>query len=151
MLDWRDQMNIDHGELDSDHQEQHDLIRRFVQTPGTEEERGPALKLLYELRQHSALHFLREEEVQETTAFPQMAEHKAQHRRLLDMLEELVEQIEARESPFHYHYVKDKANEVLQFWFFSHFVRADLKLRAHLAKCPRRQARRATDPCASCC
>lgn len=134
VLDWREEMNIDHGGLDSDHHEQHDLIRRFVGTEGAEENRDAALDMLYTLRRQTLRHFAREERVQASIRYPHIAEHQAQHARMIDLLDELIEQVEARESAFDFRYTKSKADEVLQFWFLDHFAKADLKLRQHLAK-----------------
>lgn len=134
VLVWRQEMTIDHGGLDADHQEQQDLIRRFVTTPGREENRDAALDALYALRRHSLRHFTREERVQASIRYPHIAEHRAQHARLLELLDELIEQVEARESAFDFSYLKRNADEVLQFWFIDHFAKADLKLRNHLAK-----------------
>ena len=134
VLDWREEMNIDHGGLDADHHEQHELIRRFVGTAGEEAQREPALELLYTLHKHTLRHFAREERVQASIRYPHIDEHKAQHARLIELLGELIEQVEARESAFDFVYVKGKADEVLQFWFLDHFAKADLKLRHHLAK-----------------
>lgn len=135
VFDWREEMNIDHGGLDEDHHEQHALIRRFVETAGTEEQRGTALDTLYTLRRLTLRHFVREERVQASIRFPHMAEHRAQHARLIGLLDDLIAQVDARESAFDFSYVKSKADEVLQFWFFDHFAKADLKLRRYLAKC----------------
>ena len=134
VLDWREEMIIDHGGLAAAHHEQQDLIRRFERTPGTEENRDAALKTLYALRRHTLRHFAREERVQASICYPHIAEHKAQHARLAKLLDELIEQVDARESAFDFSYTKRKADEVLQFWFLDHFAKADLKLRHHLAK-----------------
>jgi hemerythrin-like metal-binding protein len=134
VLDWREEMNIDHGGLDADHHEQHDLIRRFVDTAGEEEHRETALEVLYTLRRQTVRHFAREERVQASIRYPHITEHQAQHARLLELLDELITQVEARESAFDFGYVKGNANQVLQFWFLDHFAKADLKLRHHLAK-----------------
>ena len=134
MLDWREEMVLDHGGLDTDHREQHELIRRFVNLPGEETERDRALRVLENLRAVSTRHFAREERVQASIKYPHLAEHRAQHRRLAELLDEIIEQVEARESVFAFGYTKSKADELLQFWFFDHFAKADLRLKSHLAK-----------------
>ncbi|MBP2311213.1 bacteriohemerythrin [Azospirillum soli] len=134
LLDWRDEMVLDHGGLDTDHRDQHDLIRRFVDLPGEEEQRDEALSILEELRTVSTRHFAREERVLASIKYPHLAEHRAQHRRLAEILGEIIMQVEARESAFTFAYTKSKADELLQFWFFDHFAKADLRLKTHLAK-----------------
>lgn len=134
LLDWRDEMVLDHGGLDTDHRDQHELIRRFVDLPGEEEQRDEALTILEELRTVSTRHFAREERVQASIKYPHLAEHRAQHLRLAEILGEIIMQVEARESAFTFAYTKSKADELLQFWFFDHFAKADLRLKTHLAK-----------------
>lgn len=138
MLAWRDGMILDKGGLDTDHRLQHELIRRFVAMPGEEEQRDQALAILRDLRAASARHFLREEQVQTAIRYPHLEEHRSQHRRLMEVLEEIVDLVEARESIFTFPYVKSKADELLQYWFFDHFAKADLRLKTHLAKCATR-------------
>mgnify|MGYP000879932484 CR=1 FL=1 len=138
VIEWQEKMCIDHGGLDADHREQHELIRRFVAAPPLEEERDLALGHLYALRKSSVRHFAREEAVQKAVGFPERREHAEQHRRLLDMLNDLIQQIEQRDSPFQYGYLKGKTDEVLQFWFFDHFAKADLKLRRYVDRFPTR-------------
>lgn len=133
--DWRSgRMALDNGGLDADHRTQHELIRRFVQLPGDESERRQALAVLNELRRVSIRHFLREEQVQASIRYPLLEEHRAQHRRLAALLDDIIGQVDADESAFEYGYVKGKADELLQFWFLDHFAKADLPMKTHLAK-----------------
>ena len=133
--DWRSgRMALDNGGLDADHRMQHELIRRFVQLPADESGRLQALHLLDELRRVSIRHFMREERVQASMRYPHLEEHRAQHRRLATLLDDIIGQVDAGESAFDYGYVKNKADELLQFWFFDHFAKADLPMKSYLAK-----------------
>ncbi|MDQ2104465.1 bacteriohemerythrin [Azospirillum isscasi] len=133
--EWRrGRMVLDNGDLDADHRVQHELIRRFVGLPGDDSGRRQALALLNELRRVSVRHFLREERVQASMHYPHLEEHKAQHRRLAALLDDIIGQVDAGESAFEYGYVKSKADELLQFWFFDHFAKADLPMKSYLAK-----------------
>lgn len=133
--DWRSgRMVLDNGGLDADHRMQHELIRRFVQLPADESGRLQALHLLDELRRVSIRHFMREERVQASMRYPHLEEHRAQHRRLATLLDDIIGQVDAGESAFDYGYVKSKADELLQFWFFDHFAKADLPMKSYLAK-----------------
>ncbi|AWK86700.1 bacteriohemerythrin [Azospirillum thermophilum] len=134
MLEWRDAMALDNGGLDRDHQEEIALIRRFLVLPAGEEGRPLASAVLEELRDHSRRHFLREEKVQAAIGYPHLAEHRAQHRRLCVLLDEIMEQVQAGESAFSFGYVKQKADQLLPFWFLDHFAKADLRMKLHIAK-----------------
>ncbi|WP_448207670.1 bacteriohemerythrin [Azospirillum sp. sgz302134] len=133
-IDWRDEMDLDKGGLDTDHRLQHELIHRFVRLPADEDQRDRALDVLEELRTVSSRHFQREERIQASIRYPHLAEHRAQHRRLSELLDDIIAQIDAGESAFAYAFVKEKADELMQFWFFDHFAKADLRLKPHLAK-----------------
>lgn len=136
MIEWRESLEIDHGGLDRDHREQHDLIRRFIETPATDEGMTVALRLLRTLRRVSERHFIREERVQAAVDYPGRLEHRAQHRRLLEMLDEITGQMDQAASLFDSAYRKTHANGLLEFWFLDHFARADIGLRRHLARFP---------------
>lgn len=140
MMRWREEMVLDHGSLDTDHRRQHALITRFIRLPGEESDRARALDLLRELRELSVRHFEREERVQIYLRYPLLTEHRAQHQRLRALLDDIIGQVDALESPFTFAYTKEKANELLQFWFLDHFAKADLPLKAHIAKFAARQA-----------
>lgn len=136
MFDWRDGMALDNGPLDEDHRRQMALIRRFLSLGDAEENRRKAYAVLENLRDATLQHFAVEERLQAMIHYPHIAEHKAQHRRLAAMLNELIEQVEAKESAFAFSYVKTKADENLQYWFLEHLAKADLRLKLYLAKVP---------------
>ncbi len=136
MLDWRAEMVIDHGVLDDDHRQTHELIRRFLALPGDDDQRARATALLERLRDLSLQHFAREEKVQMAIRYPLLDEHRAQHRRMILLLSEIIEQVEARESAFSFGYAKSKADQLLPFWFMEHLAKADLALKLHIAKTP---------------
>lgn len=136
MIEWRDELAIDHGGLDADHQEQHALIRRFIGTPSHDGARPTPISLLKALRAVSVRHFIREERVQAVVNYPAIIEHQAQHRRLLELLDDIAEQLDQTTSLFDYAYRKAHADGLLEFWFFDHFAKADLGLRRHLALHP---------------
>lgn len=133
---WRDEMNIDGKILDKDHRAQHDLIRRFVNLPTDDLWRDDALKLLADLRSVSERHFLREELVMDRIRFPHLADHKAQHKRLMEMLDDIIGQVDSAGagSPFTFGYVKNKSDELLVFWFLDHFIKSDMRIKPYLAK-----------------
>ncbi|MBP2226817.1 bacteriohemerythrin [Azospirillum agricola] len=136
MLEWRDTMSIDRGALDDDHHRLNELIRHFVALPGEEEQRPRAIALLERLRALAFRHFEQEERVQAAIRYPLLADHRSQHRRLVLLLDDIIAQVDERESAFAFGYAKEKADHLLPFWFLDHFTRGDLPLKTHLAKIP---------------
>ncbi len=136
MLEWRDEMVIDHGVLDDDHRQLHELIRRFLALPGEDEQRARAVALLNRLRTLTILHFEREEKVQMAIRYPLLTEHRDEHRRLMTALNDIIAQVDARESAFAFGYAKGQADQLLPFWFMGHFAKADMPLKLHIAKVP---------------
>ncbi|MFD1625795.1 bacteriohemerythrin [Azospirillum griseum] len=136
MQDWNSDMVIDHGVLDEDHHRTHELIRRFLALPAEDDQRLRAIALLERLRDLSIQHFMREEKVQIAIRYPLLNEHRAQHRRMIVLLGEIIEQVEARESVFPFGYIKTQTDQLLPHWFLEHFTRADLPLKLHIAKTP---------------
>ncbi|WP_343055034.1 hemerythrin family protein [Azospirillum oleiclasticum] len=133
---WRAEMNIDGNILDKDHRAQHDLIRRFVNLPTDDLWRDDAMKFLMELRAVSERHFLHEEMIMDRIRYPQLSEHRAQHKRLIESLDDIIGQMDSAGpgSPFTFGYVKNKSDELLAFWFLDHFVKADLRIKPFLEK-----------------
>lgn len=133
---WRNEMNIDGSGLDKDHRAQHDLIRRFVNLPTDDLWRDDAMALLHELRSVSERHFIREEVVMSRIRYPQLAEHKAQHKRLMESLDDIIGQVDSAGigSPFTFGYVKNKSDDLLVFWFLDHFVKSDMRIKPYLPK-----------------
>lgn len=136
MLEWRDEMFIDHGGLDDDHRQLHELIRRFLALPGEDDQRARAVALLERLRTLTLRHFEREEKVQAAIHYPLLAEHRDEHRRMMVVLNEIIAQVDARESAFAFGYAKGQADQLLPFWFMSHLAKADMPLKQHIAKLP---------------
>jgi len=136
MLEWRDAMAIDRGGLDDDHHRLHELIRHFLALPGEDAQRLRAVALLERMRDLSFRHFEREEKLQAVIRYPQLAEHRMQHRRLIVLLGDIIAQVEARESAFAFGYAKGKADQLLPFWFMDHFVKGDLPVKQYIARTP---------------
>ena len=68
--------------------------------------------------------------------YPFLTDHRAQHRQMIVVLNEIIAQVDARESAFAFGYVKAKADELLPHWFMHHLAKADLPLKLHIAKSP---------------
>lgn len=92
-LFWRPQLKIGHEEIDADHRylilliNTVELVLRFPEQP-----QHIALAL-GELREYAKRHFEREEKIQIAWGYSHLDQHKVEHRRLLQALEELNERV----------------------------------------------------------
>lgn len=131
---WRQDWNMGQPDNDEDHRRQYEAVRRFINLPTDDIWRDDASKILRGLREVSRSHFAREEKLAQAVRYPQLEEHKDQHRRLLVMLDEIISQVEQDNSLFPFAYVKDRADRLLQFWFLDHFAKSDMPLKPYIDK-----------------
>ena len=79
---------------------------------------------------HTRIHFDREMELMESSKFPAMSEHHADHQRILGELERFNGKIKKGQLTFARAYVREKLPE----WFRTHISMMDSALVAHLDK-----------------
>lgn len=85
---WNPRLDLEHGELDSEHHLQIAMIGALAEAI---EQRRPVMakRLAEQLEKYSAAHFVGEELVMESSEYPRMAAHQGEHQALLDRIAEL--------------------------------------------------------------
>src|SRR4051794_6931072 len=82
-IKWREELSIDLGPIDEDHQTLIGIINQFeVVKPGPSAATNLS-DVLQQLEQYGSVHFGREERLQRLVAFPYSQAHGQQHRHLL--------------------------------------------------------------------
>lgn len=128
LLEWRDEFRIGIPEVDHEHQELIGLINslhgRLV-----EPEREAAIgEFLGEVHAQIASHFALEEKVMRSRRYPELADHKQDHERLLDEIREIMDGYE-----LHGRYDAGALGAALSTWFGEHFRTRDARLHKALA------------------
>ncbi len=116
------------GELamDGDHRELAGLLEGVAGLPAPQ-----LLERLAAVVAHTEAHFAREEQWMSDTAFPLLAEHRAEHRRMLGELQMLQRRARRTNLPM----VRAFLAERLPEWLEQHIRGVDSALAAHLIRC----------------
>lgn len=116
--------SLAHTELDQTHQA---FIRLLNQAASAGKDQFVAQ--LQQLLEHTQQHFADEEQLMQASNFPSLAEHQAEHRRVLGELQQLATRAQqGRSTLLARAYVRDKLPE----WFNLHTATMDSALVAHL-------------------
>ena len=132
-INWRDQFVIDDGEIDEDHNHLLKLINEFNAGIITFIKPEQLVPVQTSFTEYTETHFKREEELQKETKFPFCAEHKEEHKALIETFNGL----KLKASKANEDNVTDVAVEIgkfLQDWLTKHVIESDLPLKAYLKR-----------------
>jgi hemerythrin len=128
LLEWRDEFRIGIPEVDHEHQELIALINALHARLVEPERRAGVAEFLGELHAQIAAHFALEEKVMRSRRYPEFADHKQDHERLLDEIREIMDGYE-----LHGRYDARALGDALDTWFGEHFRTRDARLHRELA------------------
>lgn len=114
---------LEHGELDDMHMEFAQLVNGLADANG-----NPFVELFARLCEHSKVHFDREKDLMQASAYPSLAEHDGEHQRILGELKQYQRKVNKGAISFARAYVKDRLPE----WFHLHLTTMDSALAFHL-------------------
>jgi hemerythrin-like metal-binding protein len=129
LLQWQANFSIGIEEVDHEHRGLIELINRLHDALGTERAGERVEAFLGEIFADISAHFALEEKVMRDRRYDALAEHKADHERLLDELRDLMDrQADGR--------VLDDTRFAARLaeWFTGHFQSHDARLHRHLAR-----------------
>lgn len=125
-FDWQPGFAIGHERIDLEHRIFLDLIRDVAQRAVGARSRPLAANLLRELEKYAVFHFFSEENAMREVDYPDLAEHSAQHRQLLNDLNTCIWRFQNNDST---------VGDVLEFlftWFCRHTVEVDRRIVPYL-------------------
>ncbi|OFX11181.1 MAG: hypothetical protein A2516_09390 [Alphaproteobacteria bacterium RIFOXYD12_FULL_60_8] len=128
LIEWRDSYGVGVDLIDADHKLLVSLINQLYEAhedgQGTEMV-GSALNVLIE---YTETHFSREELLLEKGAYPELAEHREEHRRLTQKVRDITERYNAGDTA-----VCDDALIVfLKDWLTDHILGVDMKYKSYV-------------------
>lgn len=85
--------------IDTQHKELIDKINNLLERCELGKDKITAVKTLEYLADYTEFHFGEEEKLQAEIAYPGIEEHKAEHKKLIQVVEELHEMLEEEEGP----------------------------------------------------
>ncbi|MBA4382315.1 MAG: hypothetical protein C0406_07090 [Sideroxydans sp.] len=132
-LMWRKQLEIGDETIDVDHKYLICMINTVELTMRTPEHRDLLPATLEQLVEYTHAHFRREEAIMLSVNYPRYQQHKEQHQRLIQELDEIQKKIQARgEGEFSQEEISDLAN-LFRHWLLEHLVKEDMLMKPFLA------------------
>lgn len=122
-IEWDDRLSIKVEDIDHQHQELVNIMNRLYQSivDRTTEVEGP--KILDDLKIYTIAHFSVEESLMRIFGYEGYGEHKAQHKQLVEELQEVMLRVEAGE-----HHINSDLLIYLRKWLINHIMHTDAKL-----------------------
>ncbi len=114
---------LDMGEMDATHIDFIKQVNALESMTGEELQAG-----FHNLLNHTVRHFTREDELMIECGFPQIAEHQAEHRKVLAEMQRYESQLAEGKSSFARVYVRERLPQ----WFELHLATMDSALVWHL-------------------
>jgi len=123
LIEWRDQFRVGIAEVDHEHRELIGLINELHDSLGPDRAEERVEAFLGEIHARIAAHFALEEKAMQARRYVYLAQHKADHERLLDDIRDIMDEHAA-------HGLLDEAAFAarLSAWFGDHFKTHDALL-----------------------
>lgn len=124
LIAWRSEFETGVPAVDYEHRELIDLINRTYSDLEQAADRDSVLDFLGEIYAKISAHFALEERIMKDCGYDQLADHKADHERLLDEIRDIMDMAETTpQQSFH-----DTLARQLNSWFTEHFKTKDARL-----------------------
>ncbi|MFH1853584.1 MAG: bacteriohemerythrin [Candidatus Neomarinimicrobiota bacterium] len=129
IISWDDEWNINVAEIDADHKKLVSMIQHLFGALITNQGAEHIQNIFFELIDYTRYHFNREEEIYNKHGFPELEEHKIQHRQLIQQVLDVSKKIIAEGKTAD---LSDELFEFLKSWLVNHILEEDLKFKAFL-------------------
>ena len=126
-LTWSSILSVGVDEIDEDHRRLLDLFNILNHSVTTGDAPDYLAAVLEELINCTVWHFSHEERLMLKYGYPGVAEHKVEHRELVDSVRQLQQKILQTGK-----LVEDKDLEFLERWLTEHILATDMKLGSYL-------------------
>lgn len=127
LLEWKDEFSLGIPEIDYEHRKLIQLINEMLVKIYETDREDNTSDYLGEIYARIALHFALEEKIMREKNYDQLADHKADHDKLLDEIRDIMD---------HYSDMMeidtDKFVDELNHWFTDHFSTKDARLHRYL-------------------
>jgi hemerythrin-like metal-binding protein len=128
LIEWRDEFRIGVAAVDHEHEELIGEINRLLGSIEDLQATDAAAQALGEIFRQISAHFALEERMMREQNYDQLAEHKADHERLLDEIRDIMDAVEDGR----YGEQADRFAADLNAWFATHFKTMDARLHHRL-------------------
>ena len=125
------QLVIDHGLIDSDHQNLAELINNFIIGSSQQADDAYLAETLQSLYLYAQTHFVREEDLQRQAGFPDAESHAQIHRGLVKRLTAFQTMLKQHQDPAT---IRDQMCDMLKSWLLDHVADQDARMQPYVAK-----------------
>ena len=126
IVSWQKEYSVGNEQIDDEHKVFVKIIGRIHDAAIQKKSIEDIRRILRELETYAVFHFVSEENIMIDSAFPELEEHKKEHKKLLNTLEEKIKKVTSNE---------EEPRTLVYFlvnWFIEHTTNRDLKLAKHL-------------------
>jgi hemerythrin-like metal-binding protein len=129
LLHWKNEYSVGIEAVDYEHRELIDLINRLYEELSAKGAASSAVSFFGDLFKGISAHFALEERFMREHGYDQLAQHKADHERLLDEIRDMMDEVADGE-------IANNLSERLDAWFSRHFETHDARLHKALGSHP---------------
>ena len=129
LLQWKDEYSVGVEAVDYEHKELIDLINRLYEELANKDAISSVESFFGDLFKGISAHFALEERFMREHAYDQLAQHKADHERLLDEIRDMMDEVADGE-------IASNLSARLDAWFSRHFETHDARLHRALGSHP---------------
>jgi hemerythrin-like metal-binding protein len=126
-MKWESRLSIGVKQFDDHHKELIRIISELRESKNSGENHVYLKNLLFELLSYTKYHFTAEERLMEKFNYQQMIEHKLEHKKLTEQVEQFLESYSKGKVD-----LDEKLFEFLKRWLFEHILETDKKLGEYL-------------------
>ena len=123
---WQKSYSVGNEQIDNEHKVFVEIIGRIHDAVLKEKSINDIKRLIRELETYAVFHFVSEENIMIDSEFPELEEHKKEHEKLLETLDNKIKKIISHEID------PDTLVYFLVNWFVEHTTNRDLKLVKYL-------------------
>jgi hemerythrin len=127
MMEWDDRLLTGNARIDFEHKIFLDLLRHFSEARAARATSERLLRILEEVALYARFHFRSEENLMQDAGYPDLVEHREQHRRLVNELSNNLAGLEIQL------YQAERVEQFLASWFIDHVTIDDVRVGRHLA------------------
>jgi len=126
-MKWESRLTVGIKQFDDHHKELIRIISELRESKKSGENHVYLKNLLFELLSYTKYHFTAEERLMEKHNYQQMNEHKLEHKKLTEQVEQFLERYSDGTSD-----LDEQLFEFLKRWLFEHILETDKKLGEYL-------------------
>lgn len=129
-INWEARFSVGNATIDEQHQELFALINQAYETIGGDpiHEYEALWAILSKLIDYTRFHFAEEEGMMEHAGYSQLAQHREQHRALIQKTEEMLDTLESGEAAIG----AEKLCQFIKEWIEQHVLTVDRQYMAYL-------------------